>query len=55
MKDAYQRLRDSVCASRVVHPDDTGWRVGGEGAVLMGSRPMKPRCTKCVLVMATKR
>ena len=26
MKDAYQRLRDSVCASRVVHTDDTGWR-----------------------------
>ena len=33
--DAYQRLRDSVCASRVVHTDDTGWRVGGEGAFLM--------------------
>ena len=33
--DAYHRLRDSVCASRVVHTDDTGWRVGGEGAFLM--------------------
>ena len=33
--DAYQRLRDSVCASRVVHTDDTRWRVGGEGAFLM--------------------
>ena len=33
--DAYQRLRDSVCASRVVHTDNTGWRVGGEGAFLM--------------------
>ena len=33
--DAYRRLRDSVCASRVVHTDDTGWRVGGEGAFLM--------------------
>ena len=33
--DAYQRLRDSVRASRVVHTDDTGWRVGGEGAFLM--------------------
>ncbi len=33
--DAYQRLRESVCASRVVHTDDTGWRVGGESAFLM--------------------
>ena len=33
--DAYRRLRDSVCESRVVHTDDTGWRVGGEGAFLM--------------------
>ena len=33
--DAYQRLRDSVRASAVVHTDDTGWRVGGEGAFLM--------------------
>ena len=33
--DAYRRLRDSVRESRVVHTDDTGWRVGGEGAFLM--------------------
>ena len=33
--DAYRRLRDSVRASRIVHTDDTGWRVGGEGAFLM--------------------
>ena len=33
--DAYQRLRESVRASRVVHTDDTGWRVGGESAFLM--------------------
>ena len=33
--DAYQRLRDSVRASRIVHTDDTGWRVGGEGVFLM--------------------
>ena len=33
--DAYQRLRDSVRASRIVHTDDTGWRVCGEGAFLM--------------------
>ena len=33
--DAYQRLRESVRESRVVHTDDTGWRVGGEGAFLM--------------------
>ena len=33
--DAYRRLRESVRASRVVHTDDTGWRVGGEGAFLM--------------------
>ena len=37
--DAYQRLRDSVRASRVVHTDDTGWRVGGEGAFLMAFEP----------------
>ena len=35
MGDAYQRLRESVRESRVVHTDDTGWRVGGEGAFLM--------------------
>ena len=33
--DAYQRLRESVRESRIVHTDDTGWRVGGEGAFLM--------------------
>ena len=33
--DAYQRLRDSVRESAVVHTDDTGWRVDGEGAFLM--------------------
>ena len=33
--DAYQRLRESVRESRVVHTDDTGWRVGGEGTFLM--------------------
>ena len=33
--DAYRSLRRSVRASPVVHTDDTGWRVGGEGAFLM--------------------
>ena len=33
--DAYQRLRESVRESAVVHTDDTGWRVDGEGAFLM--------------------
>ena len=33
--DAYRRLRDSVRESAVIHTDDTGWRVGGEGAFLM--------------------
>ena len=33
--DAYHRLRESVRESAVVHTDDTGWRVGGEGAFLM--------------------
>ena len=33
--DAYQRLRESVRESRIVHTDDTGWRVDGEGAFLM--------------------
>ena len=32
---AYRSLRKSVKASPVVHTDDTGWRVGGEGAFLM--------------------
>ena len=29
------RLRESVRESAVVHTDDTGWRVDGEGAFLM--------------------
>ena len=33
--DAYDKLRTSVRASPLVHTDDTGWRVGGEGAFLM--------------------
>ena len=33
--DAYQRLRESVRESAVVHTDDTGWRVDGESAFLM--------------------
>ena len=33
--DGYQRLRESVRQSAVVHTDDTGWRVGGESAFLM--------------------
>ena len=33
--DAYHRLRESVRESAMVHTDDTGWRVGGEGAFLM--------------------
>ena len=33
--DAYRRLRESVSESAVVHTDDTGWRVDGEGAFLM--------------------
>ena len=36
--DAYQRLRESVRESAVVHTDDTGWRVGGEGALPDGVR-----------------
>jgi transposase len=31
----YQSLRDQVPTSEVVYTDDTGWRVGGEGAQLM--------------------
>ena len=53
--DAYRRLRESVRASRVVHTDDTGWRVGGEGAFLMAFETDEARCTRCVLVTATKR
>ena len=36
--DAYQRLRESVRESAVVHTDDTGWRVGGEVCVPDGVR-----------------
>jgi hypothetical protein len=31
----YEALRASVPEQRVVHTDDTGWRVGGEPAFLM--------------------
>ena len=33
--EAYHKLRTSVRVSRLVHTDDTGWRVGGEPAFLM--------------------
>jgi transposase len=33
--ERYQSLRASVREQTVVHTDDTGWRVGGEGAFLM--------------------
>jgi transposase len=33
---AYQELRAAVPASAVVNTDDTGWRIGGAGAFLMG-------------------
>jgi transposase len=33
---AYQDLREQVCEAAVVHTDDTGWRVGGQTAFLMG-------------------
>ena len=33
--EAYHKLRTSVGVSRLVHTDDTGWRVGGESAFLM--------------------
>ena len=36
--DAYQRLRESVRESAVVHTDDTGWRVDGRGRVPDGVR-----------------
>ena len=32
----YQRLRDSMRGFRAVHTDDTGWRIGGTNAHLMG-------------------
>jgi hypothetical protein len=34
--NAYQELRAAVPASAVVNTDDTGWRIGGSGAFLMG-------------------
>lgn len=34
--EAYQRLRDSMSGYAVVHTDDTGWRIGGKNAQLMG-------------------
>jgi ribosomal protein S15P/S13E len=33
--ERYQNLRASVREQAVVHTDDTGWRIGGEGAFLM--------------------
>ena len=33
---AYQELRRAIPASPVVNTDDTGWRIGGAGAFLMG-------------------
>jgi len=34
--DAYQQLRASVKSAQRVHTDDTGWRIGGVNAQLMG-------------------
>ncbi len=36
LRPAYQRLRDSMRGFSVVHSDDTGWRIGGKNAHLMG-------------------
>lgn len=36
MHTAYQELREAVRTSPVVNTDDTGWRIGGAGAFLMG-------------------
>lgn len=33
---AYQELRDQVREAPAVHTDDTGWRIGGHNAFLMG-------------------
>jgi transposase len=33
--ESYQALRASIREQAVVHTDDTGWRVGGQGAFLM--------------------
>ena len=40
---------------RLVHTDDTGWRVDGGPAFLMASKRMRLQCTRFVLVTATKR
>lgn len=32
----YQQLREEIRSSKVVNTDDTGWRIGGEQAFLMG-------------------
>ena len=53
--DAYHRLRESVRESAVVHTDDTGWRVGGEGAFLMAFETDDALCTRCAVVTATRR
>ncbi len=34
--EAYQRLRESMRHAPVAHTDDTGWRIGGRNAFLMG-------------------
>lgn len=34
--EAYEGLRDAVREAPVVHTDDTGWRIGGRAAFLMG-------------------
>ena len=53
--DAYQRLRDSVCASQVVHTDDTGWRVGGEGAFLMAFETEDATVYQVAVVTVTRK
>lgn len=32
----YQALRESMAQAKIIHTDDTGWRVGGKPAQLMG-------------------
>lgn len=34
--EQYQRIRDGIRESPFVHTDDTGWRIGGKTAYLMG-------------------
>ncbi|RYD30073.1 MAG: hypothetical protein EOP86_20620, partial [Verrucomicrobiaceae bacterium] len=36
LRAAYEELREAVRASPVVNTDDTGWRIGGAAAFLMG-------------------